>query len=138
MRLPPDLAFRTKGQLAIDLLTEDFADGIRLGFVCGDEVYGSCTQLREFLEPVAGATCGASRRPGDDPAHRPGDRSTARSPASAWRRWPRTGLAAPSPGPVSLVSPARPARPRHLKSPWPAHDGCPWQPARITPSALGG
>ena len=48
--LPPDLEFRTKGQLAIDVLTEAFADGIRLDFVCGDEVYGSCTQLREHFE----------------------------------------------------------------------------------------
>jgi hypothetical protein len=50
MGLPGDLAFRTKGQLAIDLLTEVFADGIGLDFVCGDEVYGSCTGLREYLE----------------------------------------------------------------------------------------
>jgi SRSO17 transposase len=50
MGLPPGLVFRTEGQLAIDLLTEVFADGIRLDFVCGDEVYGSCTQLRDYLE----------------------------------------------------------------------------------------
>ena len=50
MGLPGDLAFRTKGQLAIDVLTEVFGGGIRLDFVCGDEVYGSCTQLRAFLE----------------------------------------------------------------------------------------
>jgi SRSO17 transposase len=50
MGLPADLVFRTKGQLAIDILTEAFADGVRLDFVCGDEVYGSCTQLREFCE----------------------------------------------------------------------------------------
>jgi SRSO17 transposase len=50
MRLPPDLAFRTKGQLAIDLIGEVLADGIRLDFACGDEVYGSCTRLREYLE----------------------------------------------------------------------------------------
>jgi SRSO17 transposase len=50
MGLPPDLAFRTKGQLAFDILTEAFADGIQLDFVCGDEVYGSCTELREFCE----------------------------------------------------------------------------------------
>ena len=50
MGLPEDLAFRTKGQLAIDILTEALADGMRLDFVCGDEVYGSCTQLREYLE----------------------------------------------------------------------------------------
>src|SRR6516164_2779638 len=50
MGLPEDLVFRTKGQLAIDLLTEVFAGGVWLDFVCGDEVYGSCTQLREYLE----------------------------------------------------------------------------------------
>jgi SRSO17 transposase len=50
MGLPPDLAFRTKGQLAIDLIGEVLADGVRLDFACGDEVYGSCTQLREYLE----------------------------------------------------------------------------------------
>jgi hypothetical protein len=50
MGLPEGLAFRTKGQLAIDILTEAFADGVRLDFVCGDEVYGSCTELREFCE----------------------------------------------------------------------------------------
>jgi SRSO17 transposase len=50
MGLPEGLVFRTKGQLAIDILTGAFADGVKLDFVCGDEVYGSCTQLREYLE----------------------------------------------------------------------------------------
>jgi SRSO17 transposase len=50
MGLPLDLVFRTKGQLAIDILTGVFAGGLRLDFVCGDEVYGGCTELREFLE----------------------------------------------------------------------------------------
>ena len=50
MKLPPDLVFRTKGQLAIDLLGEVLTEGIHLDFACGDEVYGSCTQLREYLE----------------------------------------------------------------------------------------
>lgn len=50
MGLPDDLVFRTKGQLATDLLTEVLADGVRLDFVCGDGVYGSCTQLREYCE----------------------------------------------------------------------------------------
>ena len=48
--LPLDLRFRTKGQLAIDILGDAWADGLVFDFVCGDEVYGSCTQLREFLE----------------------------------------------------------------------------------------
>jgi SRSO17 transposase len=50
MGLPADLVFRTKGQLATSILTEAFADGVRLDFVCGDEVYGACTELREYLE----------------------------------------------------------------------------------------
>ena len=50
MGLPPDLEFRTKGQLAIDICAAAYADGIRFDFACGDEVYGSCTQLREFFE----------------------------------------------------------------------------------------
>jgi Transposase DDE domain len=32
------------------VLAEVFADGVRPDFVCGDEVYGSCTELRNFLE----------------------------------------------------------------------------------------
>ena len=48
--LPPDLRFRTKGQLAIDVLTDAYADGLAFDFICGDEVYGSCTGLRRFLE----------------------------------------------------------------------------------------
>ncbi len=50
MGLPEDLAFRTKGQPAAGILTEAFADGVRLDFVCGDEVYGACSELREFCE----------------------------------------------------------------------------------------
>ena len=38
MRLPPGLVFRTKGQLAIDLIAEVLADGTKLDFACGDEV----------------------------------------------------------------------------------------------------
>ena len=48
--LPLDLRFRTKGQLAIDVLEDAYGDGLAFDFVCGDEVYGSCTELRQFLE----------------------------------------------------------------------------------------
>jgi hypothetical protein len=48
--LPLDLRFRTKGQLAIDICTEARADGAWFNFLCGDEVYGNCTELREFCE----------------------------------------------------------------------------------------
>jgi SRSO17 transposase len=55
MGLPLDLAFRTKGQLAIDLSTDAAAGGIRPDFYCGDEVYGNCTQLREHFEATGQA-----------------------------------------------------------------------------------
>jgi SRSO17 transposase len=48
--LPLDLRFRTKGQLAIDILADARADGLAFDFVCGDEVYGSSTELRLSLE----------------------------------------------------------------------------------------
>jgi SRSO17 transposase len=50
MGIPPGLRFRTKGQLAIDVLADACADGVSFDFICGDEVYGSCTELREYLE----------------------------------------------------------------------------------------
>jgi len=50
MGLPPDLEFRTKGQLAIGIAEDAAADGIRPDFYCGDEVYGNCTELREHFE----------------------------------------------------------------------------------------
>jgi len=50
MGLPLNLAFRTKGQLAIDISADAAGDGIRPGFYCGDEVYGNCTELREHFE----------------------------------------------------------------------------------------
>ncbi|HEY0691033.1 MAG TPA: hypothetical protein VGD71_18595, partial [Kribbella sp.] len=48
--LPLELTFATKGELAIGLLRDAFADGVCLDFVAGDEVYGACTTLRTFLE----------------------------------------------------------------------------------------
>ena len=48
--LPLDLRFRSKGGLAADILGDAYADGLAFDFVCGDEVYGNCTGLREYLE----------------------------------------------------------------------------------------
>jgi SRSO17 transposase len=48
--LPEGLEFRTKGQLAIEILTDASAGGLVFGFIAGDEVYGSCTKLRDYLE----------------------------------------------------------------------------------------
>jgi SRSO17 transposase len=48
--LPPELRFRTKGQLAIDICADAYAGGVTFDFICGDEVYGASTELRGYLE----------------------------------------------------------------------------------------
>jgi len=53
MGLPDELVFAAKGQLAVQILAGARADGMVTGFVCGDEVYGSCPVLRCYLEEHA-------------------------------------------------------------------------------------
>ena len=53
--LPPDLEFQTKGELAIGLVADAVADGVVMDFICGDEVYGNCTKLRQALEAAGQA-----------------------------------------------------------------------------------
>lgn len=55
MGLPGELVFATKGELAVQILTDARADGMMTDFVCGDEVYGSCPALRRYLEEHAQA-----------------------------------------------------------------------------------
>ena len=50
MALPPDLEFATKGQLAAAICADARTDWVNVDFICGDEVYGSCTELRQALE----------------------------------------------------------------------------------------
>ena len=65
--LPLDLAFRTKGQLAIDICKDAAGDGVTFDFACADEVYGNCTELREFFEASGQAYVLASRRTSPSP-----------------------------------------------------------------------
>ncbi|WP_435875686.1 hypothetical protein [Nonomuraea jabiensis] len=48
--LPLDLPSPPKGELAIGLLADAYAAGVRFGFIAGDEVYGACIKLRALLE----------------------------------------------------------------------------------------
>jgi SRSO17 transposase len=115
MGLPDDLVFRTKGQLAIDILAESFADGAAFDFVCGDEVYGACTELREFLEErgqgyvlrvassfrltlAAGVrlSCGqAARRPLKDSRHWEVRSAGPGSKGARWYAWASLATASP-------------------------------------------
>lgn len=50
MRLPEGLTFKTKGQIAADLLQEAHSDGVSANFLTGDEVYGASPDLRGYCE----------------------------------------------------------------------------------------
>lgn len=55
--LPLDLRLRSKAGLAAGVLGDAYADGLASGFACGEEVYGNCTDLREYLEGKDRPTC---------------------------------------------------------------------------------
>ena len=48
--IPTDVVFRTKPQLAIDIITDALADQAMPPWCAGDEVYGRSNQLRQHLE----------------------------------------------------------------------------------------
>jgi SRSO17 transposase len=48
--IPTDVVFRTKPQLAIDIITDAIADQTMPPWCAGDEVYGRCARLRRHLE----------------------------------------------------------------------------------------
>ena len=99
MGLPPDLEFRTKGQLAIDIAAEALADGITFDFFCGDEVYGSCTELREFLEYRGQAyVLRVPREPPPDPAGRAAVSLREAARALSARSTPRSAPPGKAPG----------------------------------------
>jgi len=106
--LPLDLRFRTKGQLAIDICAEVRADGTRFDYLCGDEVYGNCTELCEFCEEFGQgyvlrvlSTFRLTLAPGS------GCLAPRRSPACSATL--PTGRSAP-PGPVPRASAGMPGR----------------------------
>jgi SRSO17 transposase len=50
MRLPDDLVFKTKPELAVDILADCLAEGVAVPWVAGDEVYGANPGPRSFCE----------------------------------------------------------------------------------------
>jgi hypothetical protein len=44
--LPAGMEFGTKSQLAIDIGTQAYADGVSFDIVCGNELYGNCARYR--------------------------------------------------------------------------------------------
>lgn len=48
-KIPDNISFKTKGQLAIELLTAQYARGVTFSWMAGDEVYGDSDELRAYL-----------------------------------------------------------------------------------------
>ena len=48
-KVPPEIRFETKGELAVDMLERAWAEGVPARWVTGDEVYGDTTPLRDAV-----------------------------------------------------------------------------------------
>ncbi len=69
------VVFRTKPQLAIDIIAEVIAENTMPPWCAGEEVYGRCTQLRRYLEEhdvgyVLRVRCAFGVQPGGHTARR--------------------------------------------------------------------
>jgi SRSO17 transposase len=63
-RIPEDVVFKTKPQLALEMVTKAHADGLSLGVVLADSAYGSSTEFRRGVHSLGlpysvGVTCTA-------------------------------------------------------------------------------
>jgi hypothetical protein len=133
MGLPDELAFATKGELAVQILADASADGMVTDFVCGDEVYGSCPVLRCYLEDhaqghvlrVAKASCSptAAAAASAAPAWTsPRSGCIPRSPGTPCRSWPRSPSASsPPPRHARALTP----KPRRQPAPMTSHQPIP-------------
>jgi SRSO17 transposase len=115
MGLPEDLAFRTKGQLAIDILAEAFADGVRLDFVCGDEYTARAPNCADTAKTATRPTCCGSP-PASASPWPAGSRSPASRPPPGWAA-AAAGRSAP-PGRGQKATAGTPGRG------WPPPPGC--------------
>ena len=88
--IPADVSFATKPQLARRMIARGFAAGLRPQWVLGDEVYGSDSKFRRFLESKAQPYVVAVKcdlhlfRP--DRSRRRLDEIVADTPGDAWFR----------------------------------------------------
>jgi SRSO17 transposase len=114
-RVPEEVGFRTKPQLAQVMLQRALDAGVPASWVTADEAYGGDPALRRFLEDrglsyVLAVKCTELLRPADGSARATAEQLAARVPAEQWvacsaghgakgRRlydWARVELAAPA------------------------------------------
>ena len=88
--VPPEVEFKTKPQLALDILTDLHAAGVLPPWATGDEVYGRDTKLRRRCEDwgvgyVLGVPCSFTIRLTSGRKAR-ADQTLKLAPAEAWNR----------------------------------------------------
>lgn len=70
-KIPDDVEFRPKGQIALDLLRRSLDDGVRLRWITADEFYGRSKEFRDtvsdwglnYVVEIPSNLCGWSRKP---------------------------------------------------------------------------
>jgi len=107
-RVPDDVGFKTKPQLALEMLKHAWAQGVPMAWVTGDEVYGDAPYLRDgiaeagktYVLAVSSTTPVWKERP---PVEEPVKGASGRP-----REKPRLAEGAPPSEPVAAVSAALP------------------------------
>jgi SRSO17 transposase len=97
--VPEDATFKTKPQLAMEMIARTFDEGIAPNFVLADEVYGNDGQFRRFLEARGQAfvvAVASNQRLWVGLEQRRVDQIAADAPAESWFR---LGVAEGSKGP---------------------------------------
>jgi SRSO17 transposase len=103
-KIPDDVEFQTKPEQAIDMLLHAWEQGVPMGWVTGDEVYGDSPCLRDtvrehkrlYVLAVSSNSLVWSQRPGVvEPERKPGSRGRPRKKAR---------LAQDAPPPVTVAS----------------------------------
>ena len=103
-KIPDDVEFRPKGQIALDLLRRSLDDGVRLGWITADEFYGRSKEFRDtvsdwginYVVEIPSNLRGGSRMPRIDA------RGTALASGRTSRR-PRVAANEKPPRPVSKL-----------------------------------
>jgi SRSO17 transposase len=85
-KVPPEISFQTKSELAIDMLEHAWAQGVPVRWVAGDEVYGDATSLRDGVIEHKGLYVLAVSRTTPVWA----ERLAVESPGQPWTGRPRT------------------------------------------------
>jgi SRSO17 transposase len=107
-RVPADITFKTKPELAVEMLEYDWAQGVPMAWVTADEVYGDAPLVRDTIhragkQYVLVVSCGTPVWPERPPVEGPAAAGRGRP-----RRKPRLAAGAPASQSVAAVIASQP------------------------------